>query len=618
MNAAAAEVALLDGRQLSAALHSGFRRVLRNQEHLNKINVFPVPDGDTGTNLALTLGAVLNSLRQSDEVHAGKLLMLVADTALDGARGNSGAILAQFFVGLSDQLGPLRELSPRDFAMGVGGGARYAREALSEPREGTLLTVLTDFAAEVSTLARSGSIGDFGALLRRALPRTQASLENTRNQLEELRRADVVDAGAAGFVEIVEGMSDYFERGESPADDAPLEVLHTEEEVAGAEIDLSDRFCTECIVSGERIDRRRLRERLSELGSGVVVAGTERKAKVHVHVKDPAAVFRVAAEYGQVSSQKADDMQRQQDAAHHRHRRGVAVVVDSAADIPDEELERLEIHVIPVRVHFGERSYLDKVTLGPEEFYRELVANPHHPKTSQPPPGDFRRVFEFLASHYDTVISVNVTGQVSGTRATAESAAQRIQAHGRVVVIDSLNASVGEGLIATYAAECAQAGMPAEQVIAATRAILPRTHTFGLLGRLDFAVRGGRVPRFVQVLADWLHLTPILISHRNGKVDAGTLLFGRRNLRARFARLVRRRIHDHLTYRVGVGHANAEAEGRQLLEEICDGLENVRAGYLMPLGTALGVHGGPGMLVVGLQEYEPPSSSTPSGSRGIA
>jgi DegV family protein with EDD domain len=605
VNAAAAEVALLDGRQLSRALRAGFHRVLRNQEHLNKINVFPVPDGDTGTNLALTLGTVLSALRTMDEAHAGRLLMTVADASLDGARGNSGAILAQFFVGLSDQVTALRELSTRDFAAGVESGARYAREALSEPREGTLLTVLNDFAAETATLARAGAISDFAQLFRRVLPATQASLENTRNQLEVLRRAGVVDAGALGFVEIVQGMAEYFERGEMPADDVPLEVLHTEEEAAGAEIDLSDRYCTECIVSGEHIDRRRLRERLAELGSGVVVAGTDRKAKVHVHVNQPAAVFRIAAEYGQVSSQKADDMQRQQDAAHHRHRRGVAVVVDTAADIPDEELERLEIHVIPLRVHFGERRFLDKVSLSPEQFYRELASNPEHPKTSQPPPGDFRRVFEFLASHYDTVISVNVTGRVSGTRAAAEAAAQRIQAHGRVVVIDSLNASVGQGLIATYAAECAQAGMSAEQVIAATRAILPRTHTFGLLGRLDFAVRGGRVPRIVKMLADWLNLTPILFSHRNGTVGTGTVLLGRGNLRSRFARLVRRRMRDDLGYRVAVGHANAEAEGRQLLEEICEGLEHIHARYLMPLGTALGVHGGPGMLVVGLQEYEP-------------
>jgi DegV family protein with EDD domain len=611
VNAAAAEVALLDGRRLALALRSGIRRLLENQEYINKINVFPVPDGDTGTNLAVTLGAVANVLRQGEEPHVGNLLARIADAAIDGARGNSGAILAQFFVGLSDRLSLKRELNTQDFAAGVSGGARYARDALSEPREGTLITVLADFAAEVAALTSSGAARDFSVLFTRALPRTRVSLDNTRNQLEALRKANVVDAGAQGFVELVQGMADHFERGETTADDLPLAIHHIEEDAAGTEIDLKDRFCTECIVSGAKIDRRKLRERLAALGSGVVVAGTERKAKVHIHVKNPATVFRLAAEFGLVSAQKADDMQRQQDAAHHRHRRGVAVVVDSAADIPDEELERLEIHVIPARVHFGERSYLDKVTLSPEQFYRELAASPVHPKTSQPPPGDFRRIYGFLASHYETVVSVSLTARVSGTRAAAESAAQRIQAHGKVVVIDSLNASVGQGLVATYAAECAQAGMSGEAVIAATRAILPRTHTFGLLGRLDFAVRGGRVPKFVKLIADWLHLTPILINYRNGRVGAGKVLLGRGNLRARFAKLVRRSLKHGVGYRVAVGHADAEDEGRRLLEEICSGIDNIHACYLMPLGTALGVHGGPGMLVVGVQEYEPPRSVTP-------
>ena len=178
--------------------------------------------------------------------------------------------------------------------------------------------------------------------------------------------------------------------------------------------------------------------------------------------------------------------------------------------------------------------------------------------------------------------------------------------HGKVVVIDSMNASLGQGLVAMYAAECAQAGYTPEQVIAATRAVIPRTHTFGLLGRLDFAVRGGRVPKIVKSIADFLHVTPILLNQRNGKVGAGTLLFGRKNLRSRFAALVRRRMADGVGYRVAVGHANAPEEGRLLLEEICAGRDNIHARYLTTLGTALGVHGGPGMLVAAIQEYEAP------------
>jgi len=603
VNSVAMTADSIDGLRLNRAFKAGILRLLSRQEHLNKINVFPVPDGDTGTNLALTMSAVLGTLQRWPDTHAGKTLTRVADAALDGARGNSGAILAQFFLGLCDRLGHLRDLSADDFADGVHGGATYARESMSEPREGTILTVLTDFAHELNRVRREG-VRDFRALLRRGVQAAQHSLEGTTLQLEALRKANVVDAGGLGFVEFIAGVTDYIESGtdEEPAAPVPLVIDATAERTAGGEEDLEYRYCTECVVVGDRVDRRHLREELSAVGGSLVVAGLQNKVRVHIHVNDPAEVFRIAGRYGAVSAEKADDMQRQQHAAHAVGRK-VAVVTDSGADIPEDEMDRLDIHMVPLRVHFGDQGYLDRVGMTPEEFYDELLRNPHHPKTSQPPPGDFRRQFEFLASHYAAVVSVNLTRKVSGTCASAESAAARVSAHGKVTVLDSENASLGEGLVAMYAAECAQAGYDAAGVIAATRAVLPRTRTFGLVGSLEYSVRGGRVPRWVKNVADALGLMPVL-HNRDGKVTAGGVLFGRSNLREKFARHVRRRMRSDRKYRVLVGHANAEADGRWLLEQF--GGDNVVYRRLLPVGTAFGVHGGPGLLVVGLQEYDPP------------
>jgi len=605
VNSAAAMAEHLDRMRINRALKAGIARLLSRQEHLNKINVFPVPDGDTGTNLALTMRAVLGCLQQAPDGHAGKTLTRVADAALDGARGNSGAILAQFFLGLGDRLGHLGNVGPDEFADGVRGGADYARDSLSEPREGTILTVLTDFAHEVHAVQREG-VRDFAALLRRGVTAAQASLERTRFQLEALRKANVVDAGAQGFVELIQGMTDYIASGsqDDPAVVLPeLSDAEASEVTAGEAEDLAHRYCTECVVTGERVDRRHLREQLSTLGSSLVVAGLHHKVRVHIHVNDPAEVFRVAARFGAVSGEKADDMQRQQHSAHAAGRR-VAVVTDSAADIPFDELDRLDIHMVPVRVHFGERSYLDKVGMTAEEFFAEIARNPAHPKTSQPPPGDFRRQFEFLASHFDSVVSVNLSRRVSGTCGAAESAAARVSTHGKVTVIDSLNASLGQGLVAMYAAECARAGYDAARVIEATRAILPKTRTFGLVGSLEYAVRGGRVPRWVKNVADGLRLMPVLHATRDGRVTAGGVLFGREQLKEKFARFVRRRMRADVPYRLLVGHANCEADGQWLLDELM--ADNVVYRRLLPCGTAFGVHGGPGLLVVAFQEYEPP------------
>ncbi len=606
MNAVALPTRILSGTDLAAALRAGIHRLISREEIINKINVFPVPDGDTGTNLALTLQAVLVSLRGNPDVHAGQTLTRVADAALDGARGNSGAILAQFLMGLGDRAGHLAELTAEGFADAVSGGANYARESLAEPREGTILTVLTDFAAAVAREVRERGVHDFPALFRAALGTAQHSLEATRNQLEALRRANVVDAGALGFVELITGMSAYLDTGVVPDDDASIALIHDEESAAGQEEDLEYRYCVECMITGDGIERRKLREEASMLGASLVVAGTHRKVRLHLHLNEPRRLFELAARYGEVSGEKADDMKRQQEMAHHESRRHVAIVIDSAADLPDSVMEALDIHMVPVRVHFGAHSYLDKISLSPEQFFRELVTNPQHPKTSLPPPGDFRRAFEFLGSHYQAVVYVGLTARVSGTFQSAETAASRARTNARIVTVDSGTAALGQGLIAMRAAEVAAAGGDADAVRDSAIAACRRTRTWGCLVTLEFAVRGGRVPGWVKTVADLLGLIPILAVRADGSVGIGGVLFGRADPYPRFGRFLRRRLDPARRWRIGISHANTPEGAALVRDAVVAGLSQADVLPVMPLGTALGVHGGPGCVVVAVQELDTP------------
>jgi DegV family protein with EDD domain len=595
--------------QLANLLRAGIYRLFEKTDHINKINVFPVPDGDTGTNMSLTLSAVLASLDRGPEPHAGSMLVRAADAALDGARGNSGAILAQFLLGLGDAAGHLSRLGIGEFVIALRKGAGYAKEALSQPREGTLLTVLREFAdAAEAQAARSQ---DFQSLFTHSLTRVNEALEATRHQLEELRSANVVDAGALGFVEVLEGMRRFLDTGELGTAVAPV---HTGDELmagsAPPSADQDYRYCTECLVTakvGTEIDLRQLRETLAASGASLVVSGSKRKAKIHIHVDDPETIFLIAEDFGELSGQKADDMRMQQSAAHHRRAQRVAVVVDSGADIPEDLAERYGIHVVPVRIHFATHSYLDKVSMTPSEFYRELVTNPTHPKTSQPPPGDFRRMFEFLASHYDAVVSVNLTSRHSGTWDAATKAAQRVATEGKPVsAVDSRNASVGQGLIAIAAAEVAAQGADAPAVVAATQAAMDQTQTFALLGSIDFAVRGGRVPAIVGNIARLLGLNVILRTWPDGRISAGGGLFGSVKLRTRFARFVARRYRidaGRERVRILVGHGDRLEEGRLLAEELVGRFPKDAVDFclLTDMGPAIGVHGGPGTLIVALQ-----------------
>lgn len=595
-------VAYLDGARLRHALRAGIARLMAGQDHLNKINVFPIPDGDTGTNMVLTMHSVLQALERCRDRHAGRTLSAIADAALDGARGNSGAILAQFFQGLSDATVDLSRLRPSDFSAAVTTGAQYAREALSEPREGTVLSVLGDFAHEVQVHVADGA-RDFGDLLGRGLERARDSLARTPERLEALRRAGVVDAGAEGFVMLLAGMHRFLTAGSlrEPPEVPQTLLLASEEELAIDHGEETHRYCTECMVTGSDIDRRRLREELVRLGSSLVLAGTHSKCKIHIHVDEPQAVFRLAAEFGQVSGEKADDMFRQQASAHHQAAQRVAVITDSAADIPDEEFERLNLQMVPVRVMFGDRSYLDKISLSNAEFFEELTTNPNHPTTSQPAPGDFRRLYEFLASHYDHVVSVNLSTRVSGTLQAAKSAASRVKPEGRVTVVDSRNVSLGQGLVVMHAARCAQAGMDATEVIRETERVAGQTYSFGLLRNLDYAVRGGRVPRSRKVVADLLRITPVLSTTPDGMVVANGVILGRRNALPKFVEYVLKRIDRSRPWRVSVGDAQDPEGAEFLARALADRLPKLETLYRAPLGTAFGVHGGPGTLVVSLQ-----------------
>ncbi|MGI9225410.1 MAG: DegV family protein [Woeseiaceae bacterium] len=596
----------LTGEDLASALISGIHRVVDDQEILNQINVFPVADGDTGTNLSLSLGAALPVLRQANDMHLGTLLPAVADALLDGARGNSGAIIAQFFQGLSDSTGELIRYTTDTFARAVMLGSEYAHDALSNPREGTILSVISAFAESVQHQAANDAEQDFAAIIEIALQRAEAALAATQEQLDVLRKAGVVDAGARGFVALIAGMAEFVIHGRIAAEpdlslislDAPLITM-------GSAQSSTFRYCTECIVTGTDIHRRKLREELAELGDSLVLAGTKRKAKVHIHVDDPDLVFNVARRYGNISAEKADDMHRQQASSHDATKR-FAVIADSAADIPDEDMERLDIHMVPCRIQFGDRGYLDKISITADEFFAELETNPHHPTTSQPAPGDFRRQYQFLASHFTDVLSINLTGMASGTLEAARSAAERINAHGSIHVINSRNASLGQGMLAVTAAEYAKAGKSVEETIATVRALIPETRTYGLLQDLRYAVRGGRVPGWVKTLADLLRANAIIRTVPDGRVASGSFLFGRRNRIGRFARYVAKRTPPAKSLDVAVGHSLCPDDAVELERQLHRQLGNIHRTTITDVGAALGVHCGPGSLVVATQPYTRP------------
>ncbi len=589
---------------LRRALIAGMRRVISRRDLLNRINVFPVPDGDTGSNLAFTLSGVLNGSLSRRSCSSGDLLRGVADDAIDGARGNSGAILAQFLHGVSEVVGEQRVLTPQCIAAAARAGAEQAHGALAEPLEGTILSVIRAFADALSSSlgsARCDLRGWFGA----ALLQSRKALANTPNQLAVLRQAGVVDAGGQGFVDLLEGIDEFIARGGPvgsleaiiAADDDPFAGEHWHDEA-----DAGRPWCSECLIqplaASDGIARQVLHSALATLGAtSVVVAGGASRMRVHAHVADPSRLFEVLSHFGQVSARKADDMRVQHRTASSQ--RAVGVITDSGADLPREIAERLGVHMVPVRVSFGSEDFLDKVSLSPAEFYRRLRSSDVLPLTSQPPPGDFRRQFEFLLSHHTEAVYVGISRALSGTLQSGEAAATRLDSN-RMHVIDSGQASCGLGLLAIAAAEAAERGLDAAAIRAEVERLRPLTHTFAATRDVSFAVRGGRIPGWVLPVASTLRLTAIAQMQPSGKLGVRGALFGRGNVPRRLADHVARRVDRNKRWRLLVGHCDCATDGEILLAALQQQL-NCRDAWLVEAGPAIGAHAGPGALVVSVQ-----------------
>lgn len=594
------------GPALRRALIAGARRVIADRDVLNKINVYPVPDGDTGSNLAFTLGTVLTGALSRRTAGAGELMRRVGEDAIDGARGNSGAILAQFFTGVAENLGNQTAVDPARLAEAVRAGSRSARQALSDPREGTILSVISAFAEALQPQTRGASVREWFVP---ALERARRALADTPRQLPVLARAGVVDAGGQGFVDLLEGIAEYLENGtlgeavrvaEAEAD---LEAARAHAEALDA--DPEHRWCSECLLLGEGLDRAGLRAAVTDLGAScVVVAGSHSRLRLHAHVADPQALFDVAARFGRVESTKADDMRAQARTAAGNG--GVAIITDSSADLPPGIAEKLNIHVVPLRLNFGDQDYLDKVGLTPAEFYRKLREEIVLPRTSQPPPGDFRRQFEFLLSHHPQLVYLGVSRAVSGTLQSAETAAQRGHPD-RTFIFDSANAAGGLALLCIAAAEAARAGRSAAQIVAMLEGLRPRTLTWAVTRDLTMAVRGGRVPAWGKPLVQGLGLTPIAKVTPAGKLGLVGGLVGKKQVPEKLARYIARRVEPGQRWRVIVGHCDAPADGERLLAALRGRLDCDQA-WLAETGPAVGAHAGPGALVACLQ---PVAADTP-------
>jgi DegV family protein with EDD domain len=296
---------------------------------------------------------------------------------------------------------------------------------------------------------------------------------------------------------------------------------------------------------------------MHHFGGSVQVAVLADVLKVHVHTDTPEAVFSYAARWGRIETTKAEDMRAQHRRLSHGQRRPVAVVVDSSADLPDPVLDRHHISIVPLQVMFGNETFRDRVELKPEEFYRRLRNAKDLPTTSQPAPAEFVRVFRDALEEADEVVALTLSGSLSGTHQSGKAA---VKAAGldRVFVVDTRSASLGLGMQALRAAELAESGWRAQDIVAELGRLRAQSGVFITVDRYDNLLRSGRVTRGKAWVAGMLDVKPILSLDDAGRIVPVDRVRGRDNVVPRVLSLLERRLSPRpKVVRFGVAHAEA-------------------------------------------------------------
>ncbi len=313
----------ISGGQLRDMFAAAAAWLEKHADSVNAINVFPVPDGDTGTNMYLTMRSVVEEARRCREEGAGAIMAAMSRGALMGARGNSGVILSQIIRGMTRAVGEVEGIDAGTWIRGMEEGAAAAYKAVTKPAEGTILTVMRE-AGEAGRQALDSGARDMVGVLEATVEAASESLERTPTLLPVLAEAGVVDAGGKGLLVLLDGMTRYL-KGE------PMEVtvgvregqvgqewlavtsqLHEQEESLYG-------YCTELLIGGRELDPDSVRNRMLELGDSVLVVGDERLVRVHVHTDDPGAALSHGTGVGSLLQVRVDNIREQADRFLERH-----------------------------------------------------------------------------------------------------------------------------------------------------------------------------------------------------------------------------------------------------------------------------------------------------------
>jgi len=590
----------LTQEELKKMMLLSWKKIEEQKEQINKINVFPVPDQDTGSNMAKTLLGIKEAIEGKEFKDLSEISEAALDGALTSAQGNAGVIYTGFLASFL----PLLDKNPvnaKKLAIAFGKGAERARKSIQNPKEGTILDVID--AASQTFKEESEKETDILKILRNAIEKANGALLATREKMEIFKKANVVDAGGLGFLIILESYLEALEgeKKEVKKEEKPSEKIRRFVQV------LSNRYEIISLIEDSRFNEEVIREKLKKLGNSIDVVQIGNKTKVHIHTDYPDEVKNVIRQSGQVLELREEDMAREVVGEPSVREVSIGIVTEGNITLlPQKILGRYQIETVDAIVDWPEEKNLPGENVFQKMREADKRGIKEFPKTSQAIPKSYFDAFRKQLERFEKVLVIAISAKISGCYNSACQAKEMLseEEKRKVYILDTFQAAASQTLLVLRAVELIQEQREINEVIDELKKFIPQTHLYVIFEDPKWIEAGGRVSRSQ---ANWirrmkkLNLHP-LMTIKDGVVTRGGIIFAKDMAEAIFKEISKesqKARKEGKRIRVIIQHAD-NPEGaeklRQMLKEI-----KAEVPFVSLASPIMCAHTGPGTLVAAWQ-----------------
>lgn len=471
--------------ELKKMLLFSSERIERDKEQINKINVFPVPDQDTGTNLSATLKGIKDNIENKEFKSIAELSDSVLDGALTAAQGNTGIIYTGFLAGFFPYIAEEKELSAEKMGIAFEKGYERAKDSIQDPKEGTMLDVIKAFALAIKEYSKEEK--DIVKNFYFAIEKANEALLDTPNKMEVLKKAGVVDAGGLGFLMILETYLDTLKEQEDPF------VIKAEKEVEIMRPKrfiqiLSNRYEVVALLDDGYYDQSQVREKLNHLGNCLDVIKIGNRTKIHIHTDMPYEVRDIIKRMGNIENLRIEDMTKEVTGQKSVENVSIGVVTDERAGLNSKIINHYDIEIIPLRIIWeeGEEVAGENVCQRIKDAKEKGITS--CPKIDPISPEFFMESYKTQLQKFDDVLCITSSSELSDNYNSAIKGKELLseEEKGHVYIIDSRNISAGQSILILEALEMIAEQRKIDEIIRKIDRIVEKVNLYCVVEKNDW------------------------------------------------------------------------------------------------------------------------------------